>query len=64
MHQFYCIKMFISFIQLTVRGGSTINAHVEYASMDDGTAKIHRSTGQLTAASLGNIVSFSVKLRL
>ncbi|KAF7130117.1 hypothetical protein RHSIM_Rhsim10G0015700 [Rhododendron simsii] len=39
---------------LTVRGGPTIGAHVEYASMDDGTATIHKSSGRLSAVSPGN----------
>ncbi|XAR51910.1 hypothetical protein NMG60_11006706 [Bertholletia excelsa] len=39
---------------LTVRGGPTIGAYVEYAIMDDGTATIHRFSGQLYAVSPGN----------
>ncbi|KAJ8622832.1 hypothetical protein MRB53_031361 [Persea americana] len=39
---------------LTVRGGPTTGAVIEYASMDDLTARIHRSTGRLSAISLGN----------
>ncbi|KAL7256965.1 hypothetical protein ACSBR1_010830 [Camellia fascicularis] len=39
---------------LTVRGGPTIGAYVEYASMEDGTATIHRSSGRLSAVSPGN----------
>ncbi|GMP75761.1 hypothetical protein CsSME_00032736 [Camellia sinensis var. sinensis] len=42
---------------LTVRGGPTIGAYVEYASMEDGTATIHRSSGRLSAVSPGNTVS-------
>ncbi|KAL7213703.1 hypothetical protein ACSBR2_016266 [Camellia fascicularis] len=40
--------------QLTVRGGPTIGAYVEYASMEDGTATIHRSSGRLSAVSPRN----------
>ncbi|XP_028091019.1 nuclear pore complex protein GP210 isoform X1 [Camellia sinensis] len=39
---------------LTVRGGPTIGAYVEYASIEDGTATIHRSSGRLSAVSPGN----------
>lgn len=39
---------------LTVEGGPTIGAHVEYASMDDGIATIDKYTGRLSANSPGN----------
>ncbi|XP_059670096.1 nuclear pore complex protein GP210 isoform X2 [Cornus florida] len=39
---------------LTMRGGPTIGAHVVFASMDDSTATIHKSSGRLSAVSLGN----------
>ncbi|CAK9176162.1 unnamed protein product [Ilex paraguariensis] len=39
---------------LTVRGGPTIGAHVEYASMDDESAKMNKSSGLLSAISPGN----------
>lgn len=39
---------------LTVRGGPTIGSHVEYASMDDGTATINKSSGRLSAVAPGN----------
>ncbi|KAA8548147.1 hypothetical protein F0562_004591 [Nyssa sinensis] len=39
---------------LTVRGGPTIGSYVEYASMDDRTATIHKSLGRLSAVSPGN----------
>lgn len=40
-----------------MRGGPTTGAVIEYASMDDLTARIHRSAGRLSAISLGNTVS-------
>ncbi|XP_068664790.1 nuclear pore complex protein GP210 isoform X3 [Aristolochia californica] len=39
---------------LTVRGGPMIGAVVEYVSMDDEIAKVHRSSGRLSAVSEGN----------
>lgn len=39
---------------LTVRGGPTFGSHVEYYSVDDETAKVHKSLGRLSAISPGN----------
>lgn len=39
---------------LTLRGGPTIGAHVEYGSMDVDTATVHISSGRLSAVSPGN----------
>ncbi|KAG9446505.1 hypothetical protein H6P81_012633 [Aristolochia fimbriata] len=39
---------------LTVRGGPMIGAVVEYVSMDDEIAQVHRSSGRLFAVSSGN----------
>ncbi|KAL2529004.1 Nuclear pore complex protein [Forsythia ovata] len=39
---------------LAVKGGPKIGSYVEYASMNDETAKIHESSGLLSAISLGN----------
>ncbi|PSS30358.1 Nuclear pore complex protein [Actinidia chinensis var. chinensis] len=39
---------------LTVKGGPTIGSYVEYTSMDDDTATIHKSSGRLSAVSPGN----------
>ncbi|KAI3474918.1 hypothetical protein Pfo_030229 [Paulownia fortunei] len=39
---------------LTVRGGPKVGSHVQYASMDDQTAKIHKFSGRLSAISPGN----------
>lgn len=39
---------------LTLKGGPTTGAMIVYASMDDLTATIHKSTGRLSAISLGN----------
>ncbi|KAL5860539.1 hypothetical protein ACOSQ4_001835 [Xanthoceras sorbifolium] len=39
---------------LTLKGGPTIGIYVEYASMDDEIATIHKSSGQLFAISPGN----------
>ncbi|XP_010248630.1 PREDICTED: nuclear pore complex protein GP210 [Nelumbo nucifera] len=38
---------------LTVEGGPTVGAYVEYASMDDGTATVNRTSGRLVALSPG-----------
>ncbi|GLU11334.1 hypothetical protein SLE2022_280890 [Rubroshorea leprosula] len=40
---------------LTLKGGPTISASVEYTSMDDGIATVHKSSGRITAISPGNI---------
>ncbi|KAK9272744.1 hypothetical protein L1049_003121 [Liquidambar formosana] len=39
---------------LTVKGGPTFGVFIEYASMDDGTATVDKSSGQLSAISPGN----------
>ncbi|KAG8384867.1 hypothetical protein BUALT_Bualt04G0163000 [Buddleja alternifolia] len=39
---------------LTVRGGPQIGSRVQYESMDDRTAKIHKFSGRLSAFSAGN----------
>ncbi|XP_007031576.2 PREDICTED: nuclear pore complex protein GP210 [Theobroma cacao] len=39
---------------LTMKGGPTIGAFVEYTSIDDGIAKVHKTSGRLTATSPGN----------
>lgn len=39
---------------LTVRGGPKIGSHVQYSSMDDQTAQIHKFSGKLSAISSGN----------
>ncbi|CAA2987605.1 nuclear pore complex GP210 [Olea europaea subsp. europaea] len=39
---------------LAVKGGPKIGSYVEYASMNDETAKVHKSSGLLSAISLGN----------
>lgn len=39
---------------LTVRGGPKIGSHVQYSSLDDQTAQIHKFSGRLSAISLGN----------
>ena len=44
-----------------MKGGPTIGSYVEYTSMDDDTATIHKSSGRLSAVSPGNTVRFDVK---
>ncbi|KAK6256416.1 hypothetical protein SCA6_017721 [Theobroma cacao] len=39
---------------LTMKGGPTIGAFVEYTSIDDGIATVHKTSGRLTATSPGN----------
>ncbi|XP_022740410.1 nuclear pore complex protein GP210 isoform X3 [Durio zibethinus] len=39
---------------LTIEGGPTIGAFVEYTSIDDAIAAVHKTSGQLTATSPGN----------
>ncbi|KAH7510680.1 hypothetical protein FEM48_ZijujUnG0099600 [Ziziphus jujuba var. spinosa] len=39
---------------LTVKGGPTFGSYVEYATMDDVIASVHKSTGRLSAVSPGN----------
>ncbi|KAH6830507.1 embryo defective 3012 [Perilla frutescens var. hirtella] len=39
---------------LTVRGGPKIGSHIQYSSMDDQTAQIHKFSGRLLAISSGN----------
>ncbi|CAI9763181.1 unnamed protein product [Fraxinus pennsylvanica] len=39
---------------LAVKGGPKIGSYIEYASMNDETAKINKSSGLLSAMSLGN----------
>ncbi|KAJ4729295.1 nuclear pore complex protein [Melia azedarach] len=39
---------------LTLKGGPTIGVYVDYTSMDDEIATVHRSSGQLFAISPGN----------
>ncbi|PIN01198.1 Nuclear pore complex, gp210 component [Handroanthus impetiginosus] len=39
---------------ITIRGGPKIGSHIQYASMDDQTAKIDKFSGRLSAISPGN----------
>ncbi|KAL8471258.1 hypothetical protein ACS0TY_028786 [Phlomoides rotata] len=39
---------------LTVKGGPTIGSHVQFSSLDDQTAEIHKFSGRLSAMSPGN----------
>ncbi|XVF57995.1 hypothetical protein PTKIN_Ptkin07bG0027000 [Pterospermum kingtungense] len=39
---------------LTIKGGPTIGAFVEYASINDAIATVHKTSGRLTATSPGN----------
>ncbi|KAL5718155.1 hypothetical protein ACHQM5_011091 [Ranunculus cassubicifolius] len=39
---------------LTLEGGPTIGGFIEYASMDDSTVNVHKSSGRLSAVSAGN----------
>ncbi|KAL3833124.1 hypothetical protein ACJIZ3_007860 [Penstemon smallii] len=39
---------------LTVRGGPKIGSHVQYSSIDDQTAEIHKFSGRISAISPGN----------
>lgn len=39
-----------------MKGGPTFGSYVEYATMDDVIASIHKSTGRLSAVSPGNTV--------
>uniref|UniRef100_A0A7N0ZVJ4 Uncharacterized protein n=1 Tax=Kalanchoe fedtschenkoi TaxID=63787 RepID=A0A7N0ZVJ4_KALFE len=43
-----------AYFVLTLKGGPTMGAFVEYGSYDNGTAAIHQSTGRLFALSPGN----------
>ncbi|KAK0591220.1 hypothetical protein LWI29_037217 [Acer saccharum] len=44
---------------LTLKGGPTIGIYVEYASMEDKIATVHKSSGQLFAISPGNTTLFA-----
>ncbi|KAJ8750145.1 hypothetical protein K2173_014060 [Erythroxylum novogranatense] len=44
---------------LSVNGGPTVGAHIEYSSMDDGIVAVERSSGRLSAISPGNTTIFS-----
>ncbi|KZV46427.1 nuclear pore membrane glycoprotein 210-like [Dorcoceras hygrometricum] len=39
---------------LTVRGGPKLGTHAQYVSMDSQVAEVHKSSGRLSAISLGN----------